>query len=145
MKTFSVVLASILSALTMATYVPVHAAPPVYFGGHPKYVNAEGRVLMDGGGMGGDDDIGDDIGDAGGIGAGGLGGLGGMGGIGGGMGGVGDMGGADGFRALRGVDDTLEDDGIAMNGNDEVAVAGGRTVVRGGAVVARPGPRRWYY
>ncbi|KUF83247.1 hypothetical protein AM587_10016395 [Phytophthora nicotianae] len=105
MKEFIVVLASILSALTMATHVPGHK-PPMKYGEPPKHFAAENRVLMNGGGLG--DGIGDD-----------------------------DL-------ALRGLEDDLEDDANAINDNDEVVVAG-RTVVRGGAVVARPGPRRWYY
>ncbi|KAF4042763.1 hypothetical protein GN244_ATG05070 [Phytophthora infestans] len=115
----------------MATHIPGHATRP----------NAN-RALMDGGGLGDDDIGGDDIGDAIRDDIGNAGGLGGLGGA-GGLGGISDLGG--GIRALRGVDDELENDGTAMNGNDEVVVVGGRTVVRGGAVVARPGPRRWYY
>ncbi|KAG3118414.1 hypothetical protein PI124_g11191 [Phytophthora idaei] len=144
MKAFFFVFASILSALTMAKHVPGHATPRKY-GKHPNYFTDDNRVLMYGGGLG--DDIGnDDDGDAGGLGGigdiGGAGGVGGPGGI-GGLGGIGDAGGLGG-RALRGLSDELVDDGTVANDNDEIVVAG-RAVARGGAVVARPGPRRWYY
>ncbi|KAL7998938.1 hypothetical protein Plhal703r1_c27g0111681 [Plasmopara halstedii] len=56
----------------------------------------------------------------------------------------GEMGG---YRALRGLGEQDNDNDNDDNGddddNDEVVVAG-RTVVRGGAVVAPPRPRRWY-
>ncbi|KAG7388782.1 hypothetical protein PHYPSEUDO_011801 [Phytophthora pseudosyringae] len=122
MKTFFFIFASILFALSTATHVPGHVALPKH-AKHSKVVNGEDRFLMsdpngnaelDGGILGGDDmDDGEDDGDADGLG---------------------------GFRALRGISDELVNDGTAMDGNDEVVVAGG-AAVRGGAVVARPRPR----
>ncbi|KAL3668908.1 hypothetical protein V7S43_006197 [Phytophthora oleae] len=146
MKTFFLVLASILVSLTMANHMPGHMSPRKH-AKHPKVVEGENRMLQ--GDLGGGDDVGDDDNqgdgdDMGGLGGGLAGGLGGglAGGLGGGLGGVGG-GGAGGYRALRG--DELVDANPDLGGDDEVVVAGRTTVVRGGAVVARPGPRRRWY
>ncbi|KAL3668909.1 hypothetical protein V7S43_006198 [Phytophthora oleae] len=118
MKTVFLVLASILVSLTMANHMPGHMSPRKH-AKHPKVVEGENRLLQGdlGSDSGGDGDMGGHSGD--------------------------DASGSDGYRALRGLSDELVDANTDLKGDDEVVVAGG-TAVRGGAVVARPGPRRWY-